>query len=173
MAEAARDSLQMDFSAYYTAGEALSVGLSPYVTHVSTDPVIWDGQGRYRHSRFLYPPLVAEILSIVDLDSLPPGQGHVDGAVGSLRPCGRFPDRGSASNRGEGEMVGYRSHSGLLSSPRASGTRADRRLYSVRAYSRLFFELGAGADWANYVRRFARLRLSVEASLSLPPSLFS
>ena len=35
-----------------------------------------------------------------------------------------------------------------------------------------FFELGAGADWASYVRRFARLRLSVEASLSLPPSLF-
>ncbi len=64
MAEAARDSLQMDFSAYYTAGEALSAGLSPYVTHVSTDPVIWDGQARYRHSRFLYPPMVAEFFRL-------------------------------------------------------------------------------------------------------------
>jgi hypothetical protein len=52
-------SLQMDFSAYYTAGESLDHGLSPYVNNVSQQ--IWDGTDGYRHSRFLYPPLVAAL----------------------------------------------------------------------------------------------------------------
>jgi hypothetical protein len=54
-------SLQADFSAYYTAGEALNRGLSPYRSHPGTDPPVWDGVSRYRHSRFLYPPLVATL----------------------------------------------------------------------------------------------------------------
>ncbi len=55
----ARHSLQMDFAAYYTAGEAINRGLTPYQNHVDHDPPLWDGVARYAHSRFLYPPLVA------------------------------------------------------------------------------------------------------------------
>ena len=54
-------SLQADFAAYYTAGEALNRGLSPYQTHSRIEPPVWDGVSRYRHSRFLYPPLVATL----------------------------------------------------------------------------------------------------------------
>jgi len=53
-------SLQLDFSAFYTAGESLNAGLSPYKNYVETRPEIWDGFNTYKHSRFLYPPLVAE-----------------------------------------------------------------------------------------------------------------
>jgi hypothetical protein len=52
------ESLQMDFSAFYTAGEAANAGLSPYENHY---PDIWDGICRFQHSRFLYPPLVATL----------------------------------------------------------------------------------------------------------------
>jgi hypothetical protein len=52
-------SLQVDFAAFYTAGEAASAGVSPYVNHYAMSPPIWDGVARYKHSRFLYPPLVA------------------------------------------------------------------------------------------------------------------
>ena len=55
-------SVQMDFSAYYAAGQSVRYGLSPYVNHVDHDPPIWDGVNRYRHSRFLYPPLAARLL---------------------------------------------------------------------------------------------------------------
>jgi hypothetical protein len=51
-------SLQQDFSAYYTAGAARRLGLDPYVTHA---PSPWDGVGLFVHSRFLYPPLAAEL----------------------------------------------------------------------------------------------------------------
>lgn len=54
-----QESIQMDFSAYYTAGEALNEGLSPYVNLYNHTPPIWDGVDPYKHSRFLYPPLVA------------------------------------------------------------------------------------------------------------------
>ncbi len=54
-------SLQMDLSAFYAAGQAVDAGLSPYVNHVENDPPIWDGVDRYRHSRFLYPPLAARV----------------------------------------------------------------------------------------------------------------
>ena len=54
-----RRSLQMDFAAYYAAGQAESAGLSPYLNHVAHDPPIWDGVATYRTSRFLYPPPVA------------------------------------------------------------------------------------------------------------------
>ncbi len=54
-----RDSLQRDFSAYYTAGASLNHGLSPYVNNYQANPPIWDGVNNYKNSRFLYPPLVA------------------------------------------------------------------------------------------------------------------
>lgn len=54
-----RGSLQMDFSAFYTAGQALNAGQSPYLTNVGLR--IWDGVDGYLHSRFLYPPLVATL----------------------------------------------------------------------------------------------------------------
>lgn len=56
-----RTSLQMDFAAFYTAGESVNHGLSPYLNHVDHDPPIWDGVNQYRHSRFLYPPLAARL----------------------------------------------------------------------------------------------------------------
>jgi hypothetical protein len=60
-------SLQMDFSAFYTAGEAANAGLSPYQNHYVMSPPIWDGVDRYEHSRFLYPPLVAALFRPVVL----------------------------------------------------------------------------------------------------------
>jgi len=62
-AMAARASLQQDFAAYYTAGRARALGLDPYVNHVGSQaaPALWDGVAAFRHSRFLYPPLVAEV----------------------------------------------------------------------------------------------------------------
>ena len=57
------ESLQADFAAFYTAGEAVLHGVSPYRTHPDHDPPIWDGIDRYRHSRFLYPPLVARLFA--------------------------------------------------------------------------------------------------------------
>jgi hypothetical protein len=56
-----RTSLQMDLSSFYAAGQAVDAGLSPYVNHVEQDPPIWDGVDRFRHSRFLYPPLAARL----------------------------------------------------------------------------------------------------------------
>jgi hypothetical protein len=61
------ESLQLDFAAYYTAGEAVRHGLSPYRTHARHDPPIWDGADVYRHSRFLYPPLVARLFAPVSM----------------------------------------------------------------------------------------------------------
>ncbi|HXX65285.1 MAG TPA: glycosyltransferase family 87 protein, partial [Bacteroidota bacterium] len=57
--EFGQESLQADFAAYYTAGESVSAGCSPYRNNI--DRGIWDGIAHYRHSRFLYPPLVADI----------------------------------------------------------------------------------------------------------------
>lgn len=59
--EIATRSLQLDFSAYYTAGQSANRGLSPYVNHAAEDPALWDGAASFRHSRFLYPPLVATL----------------------------------------------------------------------------------------------------------------
>ena len=53
-------SLQQDFAAYHTAGRARAMGLDPYLNHVATGGP-WDGVAVYRHSRFLYPPLVADL----------------------------------------------------------------------------------------------------------------
>lgn len=62
-------SLQMDFAAYYVAGQAVDLGLSPYLNHVDHVPPLWDGVARYAHSRFLYPPLAAYLF--VPLARLP------------------------------------------------------------------------------------------------------
>jgi hypothetical protein len=55
------ESLQMDFSAFYTAGEALNRGLSPYDNNIYQSPPVWDGVNIFVHSRFLYPPPAAEL----------------------------------------------------------------------------------------------------------------
>jgi hypothetical protein len=61
------NTLQVDFSAYYTAGEALNNNLSPYENNIKHDPPIWDGTNDHGHSRFLYPPLVAMLFQPVAL----------------------------------------------------------------------------------------------------------
>ena len=56
-------SLQQDFAAYWIAATARRFGLDPYVNHVGSEnaPALWDGVALFRHSRFLYPPLVADL----------------------------------------------------------------------------------------------------------------
>ncbi len=55
--------LNMDLAAYYTAGKAMNAGLDPYRNQVVGEggTALWDGVALYRHSRFLYPPLVGHI----------------------------------------------------------------------------------------------------------------
>ena len=60
-------SLQLDFSAYYTAGESVNAHLSPYQNYLDHTPRIWDGYDTYKHSRFLYPPLVAYLFRLIAL----------------------------------------------------------------------------------------------------------
>jgi hypothetical protein len=64
-------SLQQDFAAYWIAACARRLGLDPYVNQVgSADaPTLWDGVALFRHSRFLYPPLIADLFR--PLASLP------------------------------------------------------------------------------------------------------
>ena len=62
VARFADESLQMDLAAFYTSGEALNHGLSPYLSHAARDPAIWDGVDLFKHSRFLYPPQVAFLM---------------------------------------------------------------------------------------------------------------
>jgi hypothetical protein len=59
----ATHSLQQDFAAYWVAGNARRLGLDPYLNQVRADAAatLWDGVAIFRHSRFLYPPLVAEL----------------------------------------------------------------------------------------------------------------
>ncbi len=56
-------SLQQDFAAYWIAATARRLGLDPYVNYVGSPvaPTLWDGVALFRHSRFLYPPLVADL----------------------------------------------------------------------------------------------------------------
>jgi len=54
-------SLQQDFAAFFTAARARALHLDPYVNHLGTPGGPWDGVAVYRHSRFLYPPIVAEV----------------------------------------------------------------------------------------------------------------
>jgi hypothetical protein len=58
-----RGSLQQDFAAYWVAGSARRLGLDPYVNYAASGGAArWDGVSVFAHSRFLYPPLVAELL---------------------------------------------------------------------------------------------------------------
>jgi hypothetical protein len=55
-------SLQQDFAAYFVAGAARRAGLDPYVNQLGGGaPELWDGVAVFAHSRFLYPPIAAEI----------------------------------------------------------------------------------------------------------------
>jgi len=58
----AGESLQTDFSAMYFAGASVRAGLNPYDNNAAHDLRYWDGAARYRHSRYLYPPIVAYAL---------------------------------------------------------------------------------------------------------------
>jgi hypothetical protein len=58
-----RESVQADFSAFYTAGQAARAGLSPYWNAPLRDPPLWDGVSQYHTSRFLYPPLAASLFA--------------------------------------------------------------------------------------------------------------
>jgi hypothetical protein len=55
--QVSRESLQMDFTAYYTAGKVMNLGLSPYKNYIAQDWLLWDGVAQFKHSRFLYPPI--------------------------------------------------------------------------------------------------------------------
>jgi len=59
----ARVSLQQDFAAYFVAGAARRAQLDPYVNYAGAPgrEGLWDGVAVFAHSRFLYPPLVAEL----------------------------------------------------------------------------------------------------------------
>ena len=59
--EFSKASMQMDFSAFYAAGKAINLGLSPYINYLPVNPSLWDGIARYEHSRFLYPPIIADM----------------------------------------------------------------------------------------------------------------
>ena len=60
-------SLQQDFAAYWVAGTARRLGLDPYLNYLGSPvgspdaAVLWDGVALFRHSRFLYPPLAADL----------------------------------------------------------------------------------------------------------------
>jgi hypothetical protein len=58
-----RESVQADFSAFYTAGQAARAGVSPYWNDPDRVPPLWDGVSRHRSSRFLYPPLAASLMA--------------------------------------------------------------------------------------------------------------
>lgn len=59
------NSLQMDFSAYYTAGQSYLADVSPYHNQYESNPDIWDGWCKWKHSRYLYPPILAAAFSVV------------------------------------------------------------------------------------------------------------
>ena len=62
-----RESVQADFSAFYTAGQAARAGVSPYWNAPDRDPPLWDGVSRHETSRFLYPPLFASLFAPLTL----------------------------------------------------------------------------------------------------------
>jgi hypothetical protein len=57
-------SYQQDFAAYWTAALARRSNLDPYLNYAGQGhdiPLPWDGVALFRHSRFLYPPLCADL----------------------------------------------------------------------------------------------------------------
>lgn len=63
--EFAGEAIQLDFSAYYTAGQMLAAGLSPYRYLITPQRIIWTGGDVYRHSQYIYPPLLAALFAPV------------------------------------------------------------------------------------------------------------
>ncbi len=59
------DSLQMDFTAYYTAGKVMNMGLNPYKNYIEKNWTLWDGVAQFNHSRFLYPPVAGNFFQIL------------------------------------------------------------------------------------------------------------
>ena len=68
---AARQSLQTDFAAMYFAAASARAGLDPYDNNAVHDLKYWDGAALYRHSRYLYPPIVAYALRPVAMIPYP------------------------------------------------------------------------------------------------------
>jgi hypothetical protein len=60
-------SLQQDLAAYWIAGKTRWLGLDPYLSYggSAVAPRLWDGVAPYQHSRFLYPPLAAELFRLL------------------------------------------------------------------------------------------------------------
>ena len=60
-------SLQQDLAAYWIAGKTRWLGLDPYLSYGGSAiaPRLWDGVAPYQHSRFLYPPLAAELFRLL------------------------------------------------------------------------------------------------------------
>lgn len=60
-------SLQQDLAAYWIAGKTRWFGLDPYLSYGGSAiaPRLWDGVAPYQHSRFLYPPLAAELFRLL------------------------------------------------------------------------------------------------------------
>lgn len=64
-------SLQMDFTAYYTAGKVFLAGEDIYKNQIVNNWLLWDGVAVFNHSRFLYPPLTAMIFSLFSILEYP------------------------------------------------------------------------------------------------------
>jgi len=56
--------MQMDFTAYYTAGKVMNLGLNPYKNYIIENWELWDGVAQFKHSRFLYPPIIGSFFQI-------------------------------------------------------------------------------------------------------------
>jgi hypothetical protein len=63
--EFAGEAVQTDFAAYYTAGQMIEAGLSPYRYLITPEKIIWTSGDRYQHSQYIYPPLVAALFAPV------------------------------------------------------------------------------------------------------------
>jgi hypothetical protein len=129
----AAGSLQQDFAAYWVAGAARRLGLDPYLNHVGSAeaPRLWDGSP-FVHSRFLYPPLVAELFR--PLAALPYRVAKGLFTAGALAALVAAAALGT-DRAGNPRRVPEPSREGLRSASRASSTRGrpERRAADPRA----------------------------------------
>ena len=63
--EFAGEAVQTDFAAYYTAGQMVAAGLSPYRYLITPERIIWTSGDMWQHSQYIYPPLLAAVFSPV------------------------------------------------------------------------------------------------------------
>jgi hypothetical protein len=63
--EYAGQTIQTDFAAYYTAGQMIEAGLSPYRYLITPERIIWTSGDQYQHSQYIYPPLLAALFAPV------------------------------------------------------------------------------------------------------------